>query len=340
MKSILLTGASGVIGQALLKCLTESTIVCLVRRTPVHSPNAVSVTGDVSLPRLGLSRGEYANLAKRIDVVIHCAAVTDFSQPQAAIVQANVDGTRHMLELAATANVPLYYIGTAFSGSVGQANGFAANAYELSKGMAEAVVKASGVPNVIIRPSIIIGDSKTGEIARAQGFHLIMKLLAEESLPVLPIAPAMQHGYLDFIPQDVVARIIAGLVIRGDSKGEYWLTQGDDALRVKTVVDLCIEHATRITGRTVSHPRAVDPEVFDRLIRPAFFPTLPANIRRVIEYALSFAKYLNMDRPLPTSLPSLELQSMVGPLPSLELTFVRNLERLLGRRKRIPQYAD
>src|SRR5262249_40828006 len=213
-------------GQALLKCLAQSALVCLVRRTPVSSPRAVTIAGDIARPRLGLSHAAYNDLAKRIDVVIHAAAVTDFTQPDAAIHEANVNGTRNVLEFAAKANAPIYYVGTAFSAKAGQANGFPANAYEVSKGMAELAVKQSGVPSVIIRPSIIIGASNTGEIARTQGFHLIMRLLAEDQLPVLPIAPAMQHAYLDFIPQDVVARVIAGLIARGDSNGEYWLTQG------------------------------------------------------------------------------------------------------------------
>src|SRR5262245_51134122 len=120
LKSILLTGASGVMGQALLKCLGQSALVCLVRRTPVSSPNAVIIAGDISRPRLGLDQANYNDLAKRVDVVIHAAAVTDFTQPHAAIHGANVDGTRNVLEFAAKANVPLYYVGTAFSAKAGQ----------------------------------------------------------------------------------------------------------------------------------------------------------------------------------------------------------------------------
>lgn len=331
MQAILLTGASGVIGQALLKCFTDSTLFCLVRRRRVDFPNAILIHGDVSRPRLGLSREDYAEIARHIDAVVHSAAVTDFNQSQEVMTRTNIDGTHNVLQLAATAGVPLYYVGTAYS-SVGQA-GFAANAYELSKRAAEAAVRASGVPSVIVRPSIIVGDSTTGEIGRAQGFHFILRLLARNLLPLVPATP---NAYVDFISQDLVARIIADLVKRGQTGVEYWLTQGERALTLQQVMELCIRELSRLTGRPVSTPRTIDPEIFDRLIRPVFFPALPATLRCGLDRALTFAKYFNIDRPLPTSLPSLQSELKTGPWPSLELTLVRNVERLLGHRTRVP----
>src|SRR6516164_8920420 len=77
-RTVLLTGASGVVGSALLQRLRDLDVVCLVHRSPVCGPNVTTVRGDVARPMLGLDELAYAELAARVDAVIHCAAVTDF----------------------------------------------------------------------------------------------------------------------------------------------------------------------------------------------------------------------------------------------------------------------
>jgi nucleoside-diphosphate-sugar epimerase len=332
VRAIFLTGASGVLGQALQKSFADSTLFCLVRRNSVSAPNAVPIFGDIAQPRLGLSRSDYAELTQDTDLVIHAAAVTDFNQPEDVINQTNVDGTRNVVEFAAAAKVPLYYVSTAFSQEFGNAGDFGANAYELSKQAAEVVVRTSGIPSLILRPSIVVGDSSTGAIGRSQGFHFMLKLICKGFFPLGPAAPG---SYVDTIPRDVVARIIAALVERGDASGEVWLTLGDRALTVDRLVDLCVEHAPRLTGREIHRPRLVTPDVFDRLIRPVFLPALPDDLRSMLDRALGYAKYFNIREPLPSSLPELESELDIGPVPSPEATLVRNLEYLTSRTARV-----
>lgn len=326
VKTVLLTGASGVLGQALQQRLAHLTLFCPVRRTPVSGANVVAVPSDVSRLRLGLTRSDYAALTRRIQLVIHAAAVTDFRQPEDVIAQTNVEGTKNVLDFAAAANVPIYYVGTAFCENQGANGAHPTNAYEQSKRAAEAVVRSSGIPSVILRPSIIMGDSATGAIGRFQGFHFILSLFLRGFLPLLPFGTGTLQSYVDFVPQDLVARVIAALVERGDCSGDYWLTAGDRAPTVKRIIEIGVEHGPRLVGRAVHQPRVVAADVFERLIRPVFFPALPATQRHLFDRALQLSRYFNIERPFPSSLPRLARELNMGPLPCPELTLVRNLE--------------
>ena len=80
-RTILLTGATGFLGSALLEELLDTshaTIVCLVR--PTSAPISRSgtgrirtITGDLSHPRLGLSESRYDELTREVDAVCHAA---------------------------------------------------------------------------------------------------------------------------------------------------------------------------------------------------------------------------------------------------------------------------
>jgi nucleoside-diphosphate-sugar epimerase len=330
MKTILLTGASGVIGQALIAELRDTRLLCLVHRAPVRGPQMTSLQGDITRPRLGLTRGEYNEVAGRIDLIVHAAAITDFEQPAATITTTNIDGTRHIVELARTAGVPLIYTGTAFSRMRSSIDRFDANAYETSKRAAEDIVRASDVPAVIVRPSIVVGDSRTGAIARFQGFHFILSMWMRGLLPIGAVGPT---SLVDFIPQDIVARTIAGLIARGDRDGDYWVTLGDHALTPERIVEICVAAANAGGNKRVARPRMYSYETFDRLIRPVFFDALPPQMRQSFERAMSVARYINIDAPFPSSMPTLEAQFGIV-LPSPDTVLMRNLDHWLQHHAR------
>src|ERR1700760_3501657 len=54
--TVLLTGASGVVGRALLRRLRDLDVVCLVHRSLVSGPNVTTVAGDIAKPMFGLTR--------------------------------------------------------------------------------------------------------------------------------------------------------------------------------------------------------------------------------------------------------------------------------------------
>ena len=126
---ILLTGGTGFLGSFLLHALSHSTaerytscesIVCLVRaKTDETAQERLraslaayglwdatvakrvrAVAGDLSKPLLGLEILHHLLLASSVKCVFHCAAHVSSVMPYAALRNANVCGTRRVLQLA------------------------------------------------------------------------------------------------------------------------------------------------------------------------------------------------------------------------------------------------
>jgi nucleoside-diphosphate-sugar epimerase/acyl carrier protein len=267
------------------------------------------VHGDLAQPRLGLGEDEYAELAGAVDCVVHAAAVTDIFASPSRIRKANVEGTRRVVELAQAAGARLVYIGTAFiatgldshDGSDGRNVHDGAKAYIGSKRAAEAVLAESDVPHVVVRTSIIAGDAGTGEIGRLQGLHSVLGLLAEGTLPMLPVFP---EGRVDFLPRDLVADVVASLVNSGATGAAYWLTAGERAPTVREVVETAARFGRGI-GNDAEVPRFIEPDAVDRLIRPVFLSKLPDDVRAELERLFALFSLVEAPEPFPSSLDEL-----------------------------------
>jgi len=331
-RTVLVTGATGVVGQALIPRLVDhgaADVICLTHRAVMgarfrkpHAGNVSTVQGDVARPDLGLGAREYRELAARIDAVVHAAALTDFAGPDETLQRVNVDGTEHTLAIAHAAGAHFVHLSTAYLHARGEGQrGHIAARYAASKRAAEAVVKASGVEHSIVRPSIVIGDSRTGAMSSAQGLHRAAGAVLSGIAPILPFGASWPF---DFIPQDVVAETIAGIVEHERIGEELWVTAGRQALTLAQAVDVLVATGRQL-GIKVDTPRFVSPEQFDRIIAPVFLPALPATMRTTITRLLDFfAVYLDRDEPMPSSLPALEEQG-VTVLPDLAESLSRSL---------------
>jgi len=292
-----------VVGRALLRRLRDLDVVCLVHRSPVSGPNVTSALGDIADPTLGLAEDAYAELAARVDAVIHCAAVTDFNRTDGSLEATNIAGTEHVAAFAAAANAVLYHVSTAFvHTTVDGDRGRTAVGYAASKLAGEKVVRSSGVAHVIFRPSVVIGDSITGEIAAFQGLYRVAAGMFAGIVPMIPFDPSWP---IDFVPTDVVADAIAWAVENRVSEGEFWLSAGEKAMRLDDGVAVAVEVA-RDLGVAIDAPRFVPPDMFDRLIGPVFLDALPDRVRRNILRMLEFfTTYLQSGETKPSSLDQL-----------------------------------
>jgi nucleoside-diphosphate-sugar epimerase len=324
----------------MLARLTPSSVICLVRRTPVNNPDVETIFGDVSLPYFGLSRERIRDIGGRIDCIVHAAAVTDFSKSDELVLRTNVSAVEHILELASTARVPLYHLSTAFVRAPARPEGAPKEpTYAISKREGERMVKGSGVPYSIIRPSIIIGESATGVIARFQGVHGVAGSILKGVLPMMPASP---ESYLDFVPQDVVAEAVIAIANEGRVGEDYWITAGPSALTVRRVIELIVEFS-RSVGRPVSFPKFIAPDFVERLLRPVFMPAMPPSLQKGLERVIQISSYLSIDEPFPTSLPALQERLGLPRLPDLEAAFVRGLAywaEKTGFARRASSYAD
>jgi len=310
--TVLVTGGSGVVGQALLARLADMDVICLVHRTPIHRPGIVSVAGDLMQPRFGLAPDDYTALAERVDAVVHCAAVTEFNRTDGSLEATNIGGTEQVLAFVADAGARLYHVSTAFlHAEATDGRGETSVRYAASKRAGEALVKASGVPHVILRPSVVVGDSVTGEVSAFQGLYLVAGAVLSGMVPLIPFDPAWP---IDFIPCDVVADAIAVAVEQELTSGEFWLTAGRHALAFDDAIEACVAFGHEI-GLPVDKPRFVPPDVFDRLIGPVFLEFLPRRVRYTVTKLLEFfTAYLAMDSHMPSSLDELEVLG-AKPLP-------------------------
>lgn len=122
-KAVLLTGATGFVGRFLLSQLlrdTDARLYCLVRATSDAEAQArlketlvrwelwqesftervVAVTGDLRASRLGLDDATYQHLARKVDVVYHCATQMNHLETYSASKAANVESSKALVRFA------------------------------------------------------------------------------------------------------------------------------------------------------------------------------------------------------------------------------------------------
>jgi nucleoside-diphosphate-sugar epimerase len=120
-KAILVTGGTGIVGRPLVAALTaaENQVIVLNRKAPKRQDAANSsyshLTGDVSLPQLGLDANTYQHLCTSVESIFHLAARTDFKGASVAEYEAaNINGVKNIYALAEKAGAHLHHISTAF----------------------------------------------------------------------------------------------------------------------------------------------------------------------------------------------------------------------------------
>jgi len=192
----------------------------LVERLPAG--RARVLVGDVASMHLGLSTSEYKDLSQGCTDVIHAAEWSHLGADRTLLERVNIEGTRAVIELAQECRKlrRLTHVSTVFvSGdrvgvvaedelSAGQAF---RNAYEETRFEAEILVRrAMGqLPCTVLRPSIVVGDSKTGEIDRFEGPYTIAILLVTSPLAVPLPLPGDGVAPLNVVPIDFVVTAAA-----------------------------------------------------------------------------------------------------------------------------------
>ncbi|TDT39190.1 male sterility protein [Streptomyces sp. BK208] len=332
--SLLLTGGSGVLGRALIDELSpDFDLLCLRRDTPLRDPRVRELQGDLVAPRLGLTPRAWHELALEVDVVLHSAAETNWRTPPGDITRTNLRGADNMLDLAARADAPLYLVSTAFVANTPTEEDRrrfpGAAAYLDSKATAEQMTREAGVPGAVVRPSVVMGDSVSGRIARQQGLTRTIGSMVLGQVPVLPGAP---DSRIDMVPQDYVSRAIGDLVRGGVADGEYWLTAGKEAIGLREFADVCADVAVRHGLPRPQRPRFVPVDAVHRLLLPMLEGTsLPASLRRRLEHHAELLLVFQRDLPFDTSLGEPDC----GTRPTrtdIRAALVRNAESWAGDR--------
>ncbi|UTF53699.1 SDR family oxidoreductase [Natronosalvus rutilus] len=270
---VLLTGFPGFLGSALLGRLLargDEPVACLVQPQyrPLAERRAAELIeavdgidassepirlyeGDITEPELGLDTGAFDAL-ESVRECYHLAAVYDLGIQQDLAEAVNVRGTEHVLDAAETLDVDRFqYVSTCYVS--GRYDGVFTEAhleegqsfnnhYEETKYRAEVLVQermAEGLPATVYRPSIVVGDSETGETGKYDGPYYLLRLLAAQpaACSVGLSLPASSRTELNVVPRDFVVNAIAHLSAHDDAVGEVYQLCDPTPLTVPPFVD-------------------------------------------------------------------------------------------------------
>lgn len=324
--AILLTGATGFVGMAVLARLLEQTdrdVVVLVRAASrsqadarldavlgslfdapdEHRGRVRAVCGDLTSPGLGLGAAREW-IAEDVREIVHGAASVAFDLPLVESRSINVAGTRRILELAAECAARgeglrrMTYVSTAYV--AGDRHGCAQeteldvgqrfrNAYELSKLEAERLVwsRREQFPVTVVRPSIVVGERGTGWTTSFNVVYGPLRAFANGTYPVLP---GRRDAVLDIVTVDHVADAILALAASpAAAGGTFHIVGGEQATTLGELARL----ASRRFDRRA--PRLVPPRIYRSVLHPLILRRADPNTRRRLVRSEVYFPYFSLD---------------------------------------------
>jgi thioester reductase-like protein len=207
--------------------------------------------GDITKPDLGLT--DASRIKREMREIFHLAAVYDLRVPRDLGLRVNVDGTQNVIAFAEAAPKlsRLQYVSTcyvsgrhrgAFSEQDLDKGQSFNNFYEETKFLAEVEVRAgieAGLPGTIYRPTIVVGDSRTGVVQKYDGpYYVIRWLLRQPMLAVLPMVGDPSATRVNLVPQNFVVDAIAYLSGLEQSVGKTYQLADPEPLTVNELVNV------------------------------------------------------------------------------------------------------
>jgi thioester reductase-like protein len=294
-QGVFLTGATGLLGRYLLRDLLASgyTVAVLIRDSPAEQaserlaqllsfgeeslnrklPRPTLLHGDLNTASLGLGASELHWLAQHARAVIHSAAYVAYHPTlDGEPWETNVNGTRRLLELCRSmGKTQVHHLSTAFV--CGDRRGVvredeldcgsgSSNAYEQSKFAAEQMIRRfDGIRATFYRPSVIVGDSRTGYTSTYHHFYRFLELAARLSArpagPGRETRPRRQRLPLrlpltgdetqNLVPVDWVSRAVVQLLQRPHWHGRTFHLVARRPVRLREITSI-IEELLQFEG--------------------------------------------------------------------------------------------
>jgi uncharacterized protein YbjT (DUF2867 family) len=254
---ILLTGATGTVGSALLRRLTAAgePVRCLVRDPRRLGDQRVRVQialGDLANP------ASFRNALRGVDTVVHLAAsIRD--QPRASIEELNAVATLRLVQAAERAGARRFVFFSAMG-----ARHHSRTRFFRSKALALEAVDAASLETTVFCPSIVYSP----------GDPWLTLLERFSYLPAIPMSGSGEALYQPIWAEDVADCVMAALS-RGDDGHQSFELAGPEALSYDAIVRTVLRSLGR--RRPLLHvPLPVvkaSLRALERLVGPAVFAT-------------------------------------------------------------------
>jgi thioester reductase-like protein len=234
------------------------------------------IEGDAAAMDLGLSGGELRTLGREVDTIHHVAHVSYLGVDRKAAEHVNVDGVREVLEFArlctrlkclvahSTAQVAGDREGLVLEGELKAGQSFH-NVVEETRARGERMLRAAmdRVPIAVLRPSILVGDSTTGEIDRFDGPYLLFVVILTAPPDLAIPLPGRADAPLPLVPVDYVARAACHIGRDPRAAGRTFHLVDPSPLPARTVFEM----VAQLGGR--KSPRGFIPTNFARALLSA-----------------------------------------------------------------------
>ncbi len=272
------TGATGFIGRFLVENLLKrgEPVFALVRKgsqkkladlretLAVDDKRLIGVVGDLAKPRLGLSDADLKQLKGKVDHFFHLAAVYDLKASAEAQERANVEGTRHAIELAEALKAGCFHHVSSIAAAGLYDGVFREDMFEEAEDLDHPYFKTKHVSEGIVRdeykrpwriyrPGFVVGHSKTGYIDKIDGPYYFFKLIQRMRAMLPPWVPTIgiEGGRINIVPVDFVADALDYLAHKKGLDGKCFHLTDPAPHRIGEVLNIFAKaaHAPQMTMR-------------------------------------------------------------------------------------------
>ena len=288
-ETFFITGFPGFIASRLLRRLAESDnqflllvqpdfvaqagreLEVIAQETRRQLSNFQILTGDITEPELGLSENDLARARSDSTVLFHLAAIYDLAVNQDLALRINVDGTRNVNNFAqslphlrqyhyvSTCYVAGKRAGRIFENELRHDAGFR-NYYEETKYLAEIEVEdlKSQLPITIHRPSVVCGDSRTGETAKYDGIYYLINYLLKWPSLLSNFNIGNDDVSLNLVPVDFVVEAMSALASDTNAIGKTLQLADPNPLTTRELFNMIARSLVRREARITLPARLVE----------------------------------------------------------------------------------
>jgi len=237
--------------------------ITVAARVPLE--NFALIQGDITKSDLAIFPEDLDILREETTDVFHLAAIYDLAVAKGPAFFVNVDGTKHVNDIVATLPrlrrynyVSTCYVAGKRLGVIREDElehevGFR-NFYEETKYLAELEVERlkETLPVTIFRPSVVVGDSRTGETAKYDGIYYLIQYLRKAPNLLRFVNVGNKDVKLNLVPVDFVVDAMAALSTDPEAIGKTVALADPNPLTTEELFD---EIAGKLAGkRSVVHP--------------------------------------------------------------------------------------